>query len=132
MSALPRDTTLRVAVFTAIICSIAAAIYTLAELEPAPIMSLLLAGAPLMAVILWLQRDAQRTGVGAVQDLGMFVWFAWPVVIPWYAFKSRGRRGWRLFLGLTALICCTYATAFAVPWLAYSVGLALWYFEVGG
>jgi hypothetical protein len=69
--------TLRVAVFTAIICSIAAAIYTLAELEPAPIMSLLLAGAPLMAVILWLQRDAQRTGVGAVQDLGMFVWFAW-------------------------------------------------------
>jgi hypothetical protein len=68
-------------------------------------MSTLLMFAPLIAVILWLQKDAQRTGVGAVQDWGMFVWFAWPVVIPWYAFKSRGRGGWRLLLGLIALIC---------------------------
>ena len=131
MTAVPHDTTLRVAIFTATICSIAAAIYTLADLEPAPIMSTLMGLAPLIAVILWLQKDSQQSGVGAVQDWGMFVWFAWPVVIPWYAFKSRGPAGWRLLVGLVALICSVYVTGFAVAWIAYAVRLVLWHFEVG-
>jgi hypothetical protein len=131
MIAVFQDTTLRVAIFTATICSIAAAIYTLADLEPAPIMSMLLMLAPLFAVILWLQKDSQRSGVGVVLDWGMFVWFAWPVVIPWYAFKSRGPGGWRLLIGLVALICSAYVTGFAVAWVAYGVRLVLWYFEVG-
>ena len=73
----------------------------------------------MLAVILWLQKDGQRTGVGAVQDWGFFPWLAWPVLIPWYTFKSRGRTGWRLLLGLIALIISPYITAFVVPWLAY-------------
>lgn len=132
MTAIPQDTTLRVAIVTAVSCSIAAAVYTLAEVEPAPIMFVMVTFAPLITVILWLQKDAQRTGVAAVQDWGMFVWLAWPVVIPWYTFKSRGRSGWRLLLGLTVLICSAYVTGFAIAWFAYGVRLALWHFEVGG
>jgi hypothetical protein len=108
MIRLPHDRTLRVAIYTAVACSVAAAISTAAEIEPAPIMGTVLTFAPTVLVILWLQKDAQRTRVGGVLDWGLFLWFAWPVIIPWYAFKSRGRRGWRLLLGLIALICSTY------------------------
>lgn len=129
MSEPPRDTTLRVATGTAVFCSITAAIYALAEIKPSPPVVTFFTFAPLIGVILWLQKDAQRTGIGAFQDWGMFLWFAWPVVIPWYAFRSRGRTGWRLLLGLVALISSAYVTAFVVTWLAYGVRLAIWYFE---
>jgi hypothetical protein len=124
-----RDITLRVAIATAVFCSMISALYTLAEIEPSPTVVLFWTFGPVLAVILWLQKDAQRTGVGAVQDWGFFAWLAWPVVIPWYAFKSRGRTGWRLLLGLIALIHSPYITAVVVPWLAYGVRLAIWYFE---
>ena len=129
MSEASRDTTLRVAIATAVFCSMTAAVYTLAEIEPSPTVILFWTVGPVVAVILWLQKDGQRTGVGAVQDWGFFLWLAWPVVIPWYAFKSRGRTGWRLLLGLIALIFSPYITAFVVAWLAYGVRLAIWYFE---
>ena len=129
MSGASGDTTLRVAIGTAVFCSMTAAVYTLAEIEPSPMVVLFWTFGPVLAVILWLQKDGQRTGVGAVQDWGFFAWLAWPVVIPWYAFKSRGRTGWRLLLGLIALISSPYITAFVVAWLAYGVRLAIWYFE---
>jgi hypothetical protein len=124
-----RDTTLQVAIATAVFSSMTAALYTLAEVEPSNPMLTFWTLGPLIAVILWLQKDGQRTGVGAVQDWGMFAWFAWPVVIPWSAFKTRGRTGWRLLLGLIVLISSAYLTAFVVTWLAYGVRLAIWYFE---
>ena len=123
------DTTLRVAIATAVFSSMTAAVYTLAEVEPSNPMLTFWTLGPLIAVILWLQKDSQRTGVGAVQDWGMFAWFAWPVVIPWYAFKTRGRTGWRLLLGLVALISSAYVTAFVATWFAYGVRLAISYFE---
>ena len=129
MSEASRDTTLRVAIATAVFCSMISALYTLAEIEPSPTVVLFWTFGPVLAVILWLQKDAQRTGVGAVQDWGFFLWLAWPVVIPWYAFKSRGRTGWRLLLGLIALISSPYIAGFVVAWLAYGVRLAIWYFE---
>ena len=129
MSEASRDITLRVAIATAVFCSMISALYTLAEIEPSPTVVLFWTFGPVLAVILWLQKDAQRTGVGAVQDWGFLAWLAWPVVIPWYAFKSRGRTGWRLLLGLIALILSPYITAFVVSWLAYGVRLAIWYFE---
>lgn len=124
----PHDTTLRVAILTAIACSVVTAIYSLAQLEPSPIVSTLLAFGPVTTVILWLQKDAHRTGVGDVQDLGFFLWLAWPVVIPWYAFKSRGPAGWRLLLGLVTLICSVWVTQLVVAWLEHIV---LWYRESG-
>jgi hypothetical protein len=123
------DTTLRVAIATAVFSSMTAALYTLAEVEPSnPVLTFLTIGPPI-AVILWLQKDTQRTGIGRVLDFGLFVWIAWSVVIPWYVFKTRGRTGWRLLLGLIVLISSAHVTAFVVTWLAYGVRLAIWYFE---
>ena len=118
------DVTLMVAKFAALFASLIAAAYATAQLEPSPFIALFLSGGPLFAVVLWLQKDARRTGVGSVQDLGYFLLLAWPVVIPWYAFKTRGRSGWRLTTGLFGLIGAAYVT-----WLL--VAYVIWRFRVG-
>ena len=97
----------------------ASAIYTIARVEPLPIMALALAAAPVIAVILWLQKDARRTGVGAVHDLGLLLWLTWPVAIPWYAFKTRGRAGWKLAAGLLLLCVSASVVAAVGAWMTY-------------
>lgn len=98
------DITLRVAKLAAVFSSLAAAAYAASQIQPAPVAALFLSVGPLVAVLVWLQKDARRTRVGAVQDWGYFLLLAWPVLIPWYAFKTRGRAGWRLLVGLFGLI----------------------------
>jgi len=108
MRLVSNDISLRTAKVTAVFCALAAAVYGAAQAEPSPLVALFLSFGPLLAVILWLQKDARRTGVGSVLDLGYFLLAAWPIVIPWYAFKTRGRAGWRLLLGLFTLISSAY------------------------
>jgi hypothetical protein len=111
---MPTDVALMVAKLAALFASVVAAVYGSVQLEPAPIVALFLSAAPLYGVILWLEKDAHRTGVGAVLDLGYFLLLAWPIVIPWYAFKTRGRSGWRLTAGLFGLISAPYVTSLFV------------------
>jgi hypothetical protein len=118
------DTTMKVAKLAALFCSLAAAIYAGVQTEPSPVVALFLSGGPLLAVILWLQKDARRTGVGAVQDWGYFLLLAWPVVIPWYAFATRGWLGWRLTAGLFGLVGASY-----ISWMV--VAYVMWYFQAG-
>ena len=110
---------LRTAAITAAVCSVAAAVYGAIQVDPLPIIAIVLSGAPVIAVILWLQRDARRTGVAAVHDLGMFLWFTWPVAIPWYAFTTRGLGGWKLALGLIALCLSAYVIGGLAAWLVH-------------
>jgi hypothetical protein len=100
--------TLNVAVFAAIFCSLAMALYVVSDREPSGSISSLLTFAPLLGAVLWVQKDARQTGVGPFLDFGYFVMLAWPIAIPWYAFKTRGRSGWRLMAGLFTLIVAPY------------------------
>ena len=102
--------------------SLVAAVYAPAQVEPSAPVTLFFSAAPTFAVLIWLQRDAARTGVGSVLDLGYFLLLASPIVIPWYAFKSRGRSGWRLTVGLFGLILGPYATGLLI-------GELLWRFR---
>jgi hypothetical protein len=119
-----KDITLRVAKLTAAFCSLAAVIYAATQAEPSPSVVWFLSSGPPFAVILWLQKDARRTGV-AVHDWGYFLLIAWPAVIPWYAFKTRGRSGWRLTAGLFGLIGAAYISGFVAGWV-------VWYLQSGG
>jgi hypothetical protein len=125
------DITLNVAKLAAVFCSLAAAVYAATKGEPSSIVALFFSGGPLMAVILWLQKDARRTGVGAVQDWGYFLWLAWPVLIPWYAFRTRGRSGWRLTAGLFGLIFASHIAWMIVTYSLWLVAYSRWYFEAG-
>jgi hypothetical protein len=106
-------------VATAILCSLGAAFYSSAPVEPLPIVAFVLFVGPLLAVISWLQKDARRTGVGAVHDLGFFLWLGWPVLIPWYVWKTRGWSGWKLLMALFACIGSAYAVAIVVYGLVH-------------
>ncbi len=37
-------------------------------------------------------------------EFGMFIWFFWPLVVPYYLVKTRGAVGIFVFLGLIALL----------------------------
>jgi hypothetical protein len=90
------------------------AIYAFSSADPAPIVVLFMSLAPIVAVCAWLQKDARVTGISSVHDWGFFLFLAWPFLIPWYAFKTRGRSGWRLAAMLLGLACAPTIAAFAV------------------
>ena len=104
------DIRFRIAVLTAAFCSAATALYALTGTEPSVSVTLLILFGPSLSVILWMQKDAHATKTGAVHDLGFFLFLAWPVVLPWYVFKSRGRRGWKLLIALAALMMAPQVT----------------------
>jgi len=112
---------LRTAKIVAAFCALASAVYAVADADPSPIVALFLTGGPLILVILWLQHDASRTGIAAVHDLGLFLWLAWPFMIPWYVWKTRSWAGWRLCFGLLALIGAAYIGGLVGGLVAYLV-----------
>jgi len=116
---------------TGILCGLSAAVYAAVQVEPSPAMSLFFSFGPLLAVILWLQKNAKQAGVPYILDLGLFLWLAWPIIIPWYAFKTRGRAGWRLSLGLFTVIGSAYLCWMTTAWTIYAVRYASWNLRVG-
>ncbi|HEY3039895.1 MAG TPA: hypothetical protein VGJ66_14230 [Pyrinomonadaceae bacterium] len=41
----------------------------------------------------WLLKDSRKRGVAWVYDLGLFLYVAWPFIMPYYLLKSRGTKG---------------------------------------
>ena len=78
---------------TVLVCVAFVIAYGLMGIPPHPFIQLVVLVAPLVAAISWLQADARARHVPLVYDMGFFVWIAWPVLIPWYAIKTRGRHG---------------------------------------
>ena len=82
--------------------------YGALAVPPSGPMRLCLGFGPALAVAAWLAADARRTHVAAVYDAGWLFAMSWPVVIPWYALRTRGRAGWWLAFQL-------YTIALAAP-----------------
>jgi hypothetical protein len=61
--------------------------------EPPPAFTLLYALGLLWAVGWWLRRDSVKRGIGWVFDMGLFLYIAWPFVMPYYLLKTRGAKG---------------------------------------
>src|SRR5215212_6171832 len=61
--------------------------------EPPSAFKLLYALGLLWAVGWWLRRDSMKRGIGWVFDMGLFLYIAWPFVMPYYLLKTRGARG---------------------------------------
>jgi hypothetical protein len=99
--------------------------YGLLGLIPGPVMTLCLMFGPSLAVAGWLAADARRTRVAAVYDAGWLFALGWPLVIPWYSWRTRGRAGW----GLAAQLCASaVAPALGFGWGAVlRRALKLWW-----
>ena len=76
-----------------IAAQVVAGIYLARQIELPPAFSLLYPLGLLWAVGWWLRRDSRARGVGWVFDMGLFLYIAWPVVMPYYLLKTRGVKG---------------------------------------
>jgi hypothetical protein len=91
----------------AAVCGLFATAYGFLDLEPGPFMTLCLGLGPAVTVGVWLAADTRQTGiaVAAAHTPGSPFCLAWPLVLPWYAWRTRGRRGWWLVVRLYAVAC---------------------------
>jgi len=96
-----------------------ASFYTVAGIAPPPIVALGIPLVPFLTSAWWIQQDARAAKVSLVHDWGLMAWVAWPLLIPWYAWKTRGWNGWRLSLGLFAAMLGPYLIAFTLGILAF-------------
>ncbi|HEX7316167.1 MAG TPA: hypothetical protein VF297_19830 [Pyrinomonadaceae bacterium] len=61
--------------------------------QPPPAFTFLYPLALLWAVGWWLRDDSRKRGVAWVFDMGLFLYIAWPVFMPYYLLKTRGAKG---------------------------------------
>lgn len=115
------DISLQTAILTSAFCALAAALYQLAQVEPSPCVETFLWNAPGVAVLVWFDKDARRSRVQNVYDWAFLLLMAWPVLIPWYTLKTRGRKGWLLMLGMLALMLVPLLVGPVVGLLVYGL-----------
>ena len=61
----------------------------------------------------WVELDRRRRGYGAPFEFSAFVFFAWPVLVPYYLYKTRGRRGVLWAGAVLVFFFAPYLIAFA-------------------
>lgn len=86
-----------------ILTQIATGIYLASGLEPSAFFTLIYAFGFLWIMGWWLRTDSSKSGVRWVFDMGLFLYVAWPIVLPYYLIKSRGARGLLVILGFVAV-----------------------------
>jgi len=113
MTTLP-TASLRLLFGTVVVCTLCVLVYGFLAIRLNPFIYLVILFAPLIAAISWLQADARARRVPLVHDMGLFLWLAWPVLIPWYAVKTRGRHGvpLALLVGLAIITPMVLAAVF--------------------
>ena len=67
-----------------------------------------------LILTLWVAADRRNRGFSLPYEFDTFVFFAWPAVVPYYLYRSRGRRGLLLGAGIWALYIAPYLTALTV------------------
>ena len=102
-----------------VLCGLMSAAYGYIGVIPPSFMFVALSLVPLLVVAQWIQQDARLHRVNLMFDWGFIGYMTWPLFLPWYALRTRGRGGWRLMLGLFATV--------VAPYLGYSLG-----WNVGG
>ena len=100
-----------------IITQIIDGIYLPSRIRPLPAFTFLRALMFLWIIGWWLQRDSRKRNVKWILDMGMFLYIAWPIIMPYYLFKTRGIKGFLpvilfigIYLGATLIGVMIYVT----------------------
>jgi hypothetical protein len=72
---------------------VVAGVYFARGAEPPPAFAFLYPLCFLWVVGWWLREDSRARGVSWVFDMGLFLYIAWPFVMPYYLLKTRGVKG---------------------------------------
>ncbi len=62
----------------------------------------------------WVRVDRRVRGFSVPFEFDAFVFFAWPFVVPYYLYRTRGRRGLFFGAGIWGLYITPYLTAHVV------------------
>ena len=107
-----------------VLCGLMGMAYGFTNAEPNPGLGFLLSLLPLVAAALWFQANARLRGMTLVHDWGLLGYIIWPVYLPWYAYRTRGRRGWRLALQVFAGVLAPQLGAVLGALIALLLGTA--------
>jgi len=91
----PRTLPLTRVYVTGVSCTVLAGLNA-ALPQPHDLIGWVLRIAPYVSAILWLDADGRAREFTDVHDMGLFSYVAGLVLIPWYAWKTRGPHGWWL------------------------------------
>ena len=83
-------------------------ITTLRGAPPAGAFGLLYYIGMALGIANWIRADRRRLGITSTFDDGFFIFFAWPLALPYYLFTSRGLRGGLAVFGFVGLYVFTY------------------------
>jgi len=56
-----------------------------------------------LALVWWVLVDRKVRGFAVPFEFDAFMFFGWPVLLPYYLYRTRGRKGWLLVAGVYAL-----------------------------
>jgi len=59
----------------------------------------------------WVRVDRRARGFSVPFEFDAFVFFAWPFIVPYYLYRTRGRRGLFLVTGIYGLYLMPYFAA---------------------
>jgi len=82
--------------------------------EPSPAFTLINGLGFFWIVGWWLLRDSHKRGIALVYDIGMFLYIAWPFIMPYYLLKSRGAKGLLVILGFVGVFVGSIALGIAL------------------
>jgi hypothetical protein len=67
----------------------------------------------------WVRIDRRARGFGAPYDFDYFVFFAWPLMVPYYLYRTRGWKGILFGVGMCGLCIAPYVVAATVAAFMY-------------
>lgn len=115
----PRETIVLAVFF--LLGNLGGCVYLAAGRPPSSRFILLYTVGVFWAIAAWIIADARRLGVALPFDIGWFAFFAWPLVLPYHVFKTRGLKGFVTLGGLLAMFLATYL----VGLVAYLIFVAI-------
>jgi hypothetical protein len=99
------------------VVQIVSGFYLADSIEPPRPFALLYALGFLWVIGWWLLKDSRKRGVEWVLDMGLFLYIAWPLIMPYYLLKTRGVRGFFVILVFIGV----YLTAAIVGVVLYAL-----------
>ena len=82
-----------------VLIQVAQGIYLAGDFEPNPGLTLLYTVGSIWIIGWWVTNDSRKRDLKWVYDLGLFLYLAWPFILPYYLIKTRGARG------ILAILC---------------------------
>lgn len=74
---------------------------------------------------LWVHYDSRSLNISMGIDQAMYIFFAWPITFPLYAFRSRGfRSGSLLLLSFIGIVVFTYIAAIVIS-IGINIGISI-------